>query len=120
MKKLFLIYVLFIALPVFASCPIGDGESVCTLPNGSANGQIAGMGLNSPNTNALNNNLVNPIGINNNANNGMPQMNTLQPSKLNNSFNSTQNQNGIQMNSSLGCQFGNCNKKANSDYLDNQ
>jgi len=120
MKKFLLILMFVFAAPVFALCPIGDGESVCTLPNTSTQGQISDMSINSPNTNALNRNVINSNGMNNGDDNIKSQFNTFKPTNLNNSLGNIQNQSGIQMNSSLGCQFGNCNKNANPDFLENQ
>lgn len=102
MKKLLLILTLSLVVPAWALCPIENGESVCTLPVDNPSGMQLFQNNNTINSNTNINKMTN----------------TLQPSVLNNSF--IQNQNGIQMQGSLGCQFGNCEKGGNNDFLKNQ
>lgn len=104
MKKLILIFAFFLVLPSWALCPIGEGESVCTLPN-----QNQGMTL-------FQNQNSQSFGMNEK---NMPS-NSLKSTDTNNSFNRTLNQSGIKMQGSLGCTFGNCNKENNNDFLMNQ
>ena len=109
MKKLFLFLSIFFIFPVWALCPVepDSGESVCTLPGSSL--ESTGVPL-FKQKNAEDNT---KRSINN-------RVDTVQPTGLNNPFNKTQNQSGIHMQGSLGCQFGNCNKGANNDFLENQ
>ena len=95
MKKYLLFISMFIIFPAWALCPVGDGESVCSLSGTSPSS--SGMPLFQQNNSETN--------LNEN---------------LNNSFGKTQNHDGVQMQGSLGCQFGNCNKGANNDFLENQ
>lgn len=99
MKKVLIILLLFIGMPSFALCPIGDGESVCTLPNSSSSIPLFQT-----------NDISNP---------NSPQS-QLQNRNNTNSFGRTRNKEGIQMQGSLGCQFGNCNNEQNSIFLPNQ
>ena len=102
MKKfLSLIFILFLGMPTLALCSIGDGESVCTLPNSSSSMPLFqnNMGINTQNTNSSNLKTPNP---------------SQNSSNLNSSFGRTKNQDGVQMQGSLGCQFGNCNKDINN------
>jgi len=103
MKKfLFIIFILFLGMPAFALCSIGNGESVCTLPNNSSSNLLF-----------QNNN----IGANDNLKNNNSNMNnpaSMGSSNMNSSFGRTKNQSGLQMQGSLGCQFGNCNKAINN------
>ena len=101
MKKFILLFVCAITVPIHALCSIEEGESICTIQNSN------------PSSSPLfqNNN------IKQNANeNNIPG----KSSSLNTSFGQQQNKSGIQMNSSLGCQFGNCNKSSKTDFLNNQ
>ena len=106
MKKLLLFISFIFIFPAWAMCSIDSGESLCILPNSSS----SGMPLLTPQNNA---------GLNSDKNMGSTG-NNLQPSSLNSSFSKVQNQSGIHMQGSLGCQFGNCNKGSNNDVLENQ
>ena len=103
MKKfLFVIFILFLGMPTLALCSIGDGESVCTLPNNSSSNllfQNNNTGVN--NSNNSNSNMSNPASMGTTSN-------------MNSSFGRMKNQSGLQMQGSLGCQFGNCNKDINN------
>ena len=107
MRKLLLILSFLFIFPAWALCPIDSGESVCALPDSSS--PASGMPLFKQNNTEMNSgkSLNNPV-------------NTIQPTGLNNPFSKTQNQSGIHMQGSLGCQFGNCSKGANNDFLENQ
>lgn len=107
MKKLLLFLSLFLIIPAWALCPVDGGESVCSLPDASQSS--SGMPLFQQNNTEENS----AGGLNNSAN-------TIRPTGLTNPFSKTQNQSGIHMQGSLGCQFGNCNKGANNDFLENQ
>ena len=107
MKKYLLFISMFIIFPAWALCPVGDGESVCSLSGTSPSS--SGMPLFQQNNSETN--------LNENLNNSVK---SIQPTGLNNSFGKTQNHDGVQMQGSLGCQFGNCNKGANNDFLENQ
>ena len=98
MKKFLLISALIISMPSFALCPISDGESVCTLPNSSSNI---------------------PLFQTNDIPSLNPSQAELQTRNNQNSLGRTRNKEGIQMQGSLGCQFGNCNKESNT-FLPNQ
>ena len=102
MKKLILFLTFIFILPAWALCPVGEGESVCTLPN-------QGMSL-------FQNQNIQGLTMNENS---MPS-NAVKTRNKGGSFNRTINQNGINMQGSLGCQFGNCNKENNNDFLPNQ
>ena len=104
MKKYILIMIIIFGMPAWALCSIGDGESVCTLPN-SDSGMTS---FQSPNTSGLNMNK-----------DSMPSS-SLKSTNSGSSFNRMQNQSGIKMQGSLGCQFGNCNKENTNDFLPNQ
>ena len=97
MKKLLLICFIVMSTPVLALCSIADGESVCSIQNNSS----AVMPLFQNNTDTKNNNQN-------------------QPKNNVNSFGQTRNREGIQMQGSLSCQFGNCKKESNNDFLPNQ
>ena len=104
MKKLILFLTFIFILPAWALCPIGNGESVCSLPN-----QNQGMSLfQNQNIHGLN------------MNNGSMPSNALNIKGTSSSFNRTLNQSGIKMQGNLGCQFGNCNRENNNDFLLNQ
>ncbi len=60
-----------------------------------------------------NNNTINSK-LNMNNSNGIQN-----PSRTGGSFSRTQNQEGIRMQGSLGCQFGNCNKEINTPFTPN-
>ena len=105
MKKLLIIFALFFVLPAWSACSIAEGESVCTISN-----------TNSLNTPLFQNNAK--TGINSNQNMNMPSK-TIQQSGSNYSFGQTQNQKGIQMQGSLGCQFGNCDKNNKNNFVNN-
>ena len=98
MKKV-LIILLFIGMPSFALCPIENGESVCTLPNGSS---------------------TMPLFQTNDISNSNSSQSQLQNKNNTNSFGRTKNNEGIQMQGSIGCQFGNCNNEPNSTLLPNK
>ena len=102
MKKLILFLTFIFGMPAWALCSIGDGESVCTLPN-------QGMSL-------FQNQSIQGLTMNENS---MPS-NSLKTRNKSSSFNRTLNQNGIKMQGNIGCQFGNCNRKNNNDFLLNQ
>lgn len=101
MKKYILIMIIIFGMPSWAVCPIG--ESVCTLPD-------SGMPIFQIQNNS-------DPGLN--KKNNSPQ-NTLKPSGMGSSLNRTQNHDGIKMQGSLGCQFGNCNKTPGNDLLPNR
>ena len=102
MKKGILILLVVFGMPSWAACPLG--ESVCTLPN-SDSGMTS---FQSPNSSGLN------------MNNASMPSSSLKSTNKGTSFNRMQNQSGIKMQGSLGCQFGNCNKENNNDLLPNQ
>ena len=102
MKKYILIMIIIFGMPAWALCSIGDGESVCTLPN-------QGMSL-------FQNQSIQGLTMNENS---MPS-NALKTKDTSRSFNRTLNQSGIKMQGNLGCQFGNCNRENNNDFLLNQ
>ena len=97
MKKYILFFALFICMPAFALCPT-EGESVCTLPDNNPS-----VPLFQQQDSSLGDNLNN----------------SFQPSNLNNSFEQNFNKNKVDINSSLGCQFGNCNQGLNNPLLKN-
>jgi hypothetical protein len=88
-------------MPAWALCKIG--ENICTIPSENS--------VNFPSIQNTNN----EFGINtghSELNN--PAQNTMQSDMQ------KQNLNGIQMQGSLGCQFGNCKKKQETDFMQNQ
>lgn len=107
MKKtvLFLILIMVFIPFGWALCPIESSENVCTLP-----GSNTGMPLFQSQSST---------GINSGENKSM-SLNVIQQSNTGGSFNRMQNQSGIKMQGSLGCQFGNCNSENNNDFLPNQ
>ena len=106
MKKIILILTLTFVFvsQTWALCSI-DGESLCTIPERGSNMPLF------QNQNAT--------GLNSNENNGISS-NSFQSSNMGTSFNRMQNQTGVKMQGSLGCQFGNCNNGNNSGFLPNQ
>lgn len=107
MKKLLLFLSLIFIFPAWALCPADSGESMCSLPDSLQSS--SGMPL----FKQKNSETDLGKGLNN-------SLNAVEPTGLNSTFNKTQNQSGIQMQGSLGCQFGNCNRGANNDFLENQ
>lgn len=106
MKKLIILFLTFVfALPAWSACFINNEESVCSLSNNNFSDEQL---------------LQNKSTIDMNSDIKSPNANTLNQSNFNDSFNQTQNNNGIQMQGSLGCQFGNCNREKNSDFLQNK
>ena len=104
MKKLILFLTFVFILPAWALCPVGDGESVCTLPN-----QNQGVSL-------FQEQRVEGLTMNDSS---MPS-NALKTRNKGSSFNRTLNQNGIRMQGNIGCQFGNCNRENSNDFLMNK
>lgn len=104
MKKLLLLLTLIFVLPAWSMCSVAEGESICTLSNTGSSSMP--LFQNQATT-----------GINSNQDVNMPSK-TLQPSGSNYSFGQTQNQKGIQMQGSLGCQFGNCSKNDKDNFVD--
>ena len=109
MKRLLIIFVFFMSMPAWSMCPIGT-ESVCNLPaNTNSSMPIfqnrAGVGSSGVENSDLN--------MNNSDT-------TFRSGSLNSSFSQTQNQSGVQMQGSLGCQFGNCNQGVNNPFLPKQ
>ena len=105
MKKFLLIFILGMTMPGFALCPIGDGETVCSLENNNLSSETLFQ-----NTSSFEK-------TNNNSMNSPSQLNTQNNSS---SFGRIKNSNGIQMQGSLSCQFGNCNDNSGSTFLPNQ
>ena len=104
MKNLILFLTFIFILPAWALCPIGEGDSVCTLPN-----QNQGMSL-------FQNQNIQGLTMNESS----MSSNTLKTKDTSRSFNRTLNQSGIKMQGNLGCQFGNCNRENNNDFLQSQ
>lgn len=102
MKKFLLVFALILALPSCALCPIEAGETVCSIQNSNTSMPLF-----------QNNNTINSK-LNMNNSNGIQN-----PSRTGGSFSRTQNQEGIRMQGSLGCQFGNCNKEINTPFTPN-
>ena len=102
MKKLLLFMFLFLVVPVWALCPISEGENVCTISNSIDKPLFQNPNIND--TKAARKNINN---------------NFLQTKGQKNSFSQTQNQSGIKMQGSLGCQFGNCETNENTNFLNN-
>ena len=102
MKKFILILTFIFIMPAWALCPIEE-EGVC---------KISDLNQSMPLFQSQDS-----AGININKN--MPS-NSLPATNTGSSFNRTQNQSGIKMQGSLGCQFGNCNESGNNDFLPNQ
>jgi len=101
MKKIILILTFIFIMPAFALCPAG--ESVCTISGSD-------MPL-----------FQNQYNVKTNwEENKNKSLNSLNSSGMDDSFKRLQNQNGIKMHGSLGCQFGNCNSENNNDFLPNQ
>ena len=100
MKKILLICLIYTGMPAWALCPIEGGESICTIQNNTSSLPLF-------------QNVSTDTGMNDNQKSTQNQNNI-------SSFNQTQNQNGIQIPGSLGCQFGNCNKNGNNDFLKKQ
>jgi len=100
MKKILLTFFIMAIVPVWALCPIADGESVCSVQDSSSlplfMNKNAGTKINS--STKQNKNLGNFNSF------GQPQY----------------DKEGIQMKGSLSCQFGNCNTSVNNDFLKNQ
>lgn len=105
MKKFLLIYAFIFILPAWSACPISSSESVCTISGSGDSGMLLFQNQNK-------------TGINSGENTIM-HSNTNKSSGMGSSFNKVQNKSGIQMQGSLGCQFGNCSKNDN-DFLPNQ
>lgn len=99
MKKFLLVFALLLVMPAWALCSVTEGESVCTLPQNNPgmpvfqdNSNVGELNMDSSNT-------------------------SLNPTNMDSSFSRTQNKTGIQMQGSLGCQFGNCNSEINNQFL---
>ena len=106
MKNLLLFLSFVFIFPAWALCPVDSGVcSISDLP--PAPSPSAGIPLFKQNANDTNNDMNNTV-------------NAIQPTGLNNPFSKTQNPSGVHMQGSLGCQFGNCNRGANNDFLENQ
>ena len=108
MKKLLFFLSLVFISPAWALCSVDSNESVCSVSDFSSSASDMPL-FKMQNTSGINsgNNINNPANI-------------IKPTGLNNSLNKTQNSNGVHMQGSLGCQFGNCNRGANNDFLENQ
>ena len=108
MKKLLLFLSIFFIAPAWALCSVDSNETICSLSDSSS--MSSDMPLFK---------MQNSTGINSENNMNNPA-NIIIPTGLNNSLNKTQNPSGVHMQGSLGCQFGNCNRGANNDFLENQ
>ena len=107
MKKYLLFFIILISIPVFAICSIDSNESLCSLQQNSM--------TSTPLFQNQNNGIKSGINLNSNGSINNPP---LQPSSINNSFG--QQNDGIQMQGSLSCEFGNCNKGVNNTFLRNE
>ncbi len=108
MKKLLLFLSFIFIFPAWALCPVESGESVCSLSDMSSPSNLPLFKIQNEKENGSEENMDSSA------------VKSVQPTGLTNPFSKTQNPSGIHMQGSLGCQFGNCNRGANNDFLENQ